>query len=391
MKVAPMPDDWVPPVSDDDIDWSGTSEPDPQWTRNLRSVPRPPKPGAKPPPAAPAAPARIPPEELEDWNVIAERGRALRAAGVPYVVEDLIPDDGVLGFLVAYAKVGKTTLALQLAAMVATGAPFLDRTTKATKVLILAAEDPPRYIDWIISGIPTVVPDGSIVVRCLPLRLGQTDLDRIVQTVRDEGIGLVLIASWQAVIRGLVRDENDNAGVALIVEQVKAAARQSHVPWLIDAHSGKGESQDNDADPMHAMRGASAAAGAADFTVSLRYADSPSDTKRRLSAKGRFVSMDDTTLDLDPDTRQYVVLGDSKTAAAATVAKLIRETGALTTVPQSARELALRIGLQQEGERTSKRVRQQIADALRGRADVGRTDELRRGQKTACYRLLGGE
>ena len=42
-------------------------------------------------------------------------------------------------------------------------------------------------------------------------------------------------------MRGLIRDENDNAGAVRVVEDVKAAARASGVPWLIDAHSGKGE------------------------------------------------------------------------------------------------------------------------------------------------------
>jgi hypothetical protein len=70
------------------------------------------------------------------------------------------------------------------------------------------------------------------------------------------------------VIRGLLKDENDNLGAVCIVENVKAAARQSGVPWLIDAHSGKGEDQSDDADPSKALRVASSAAGAADYTLS---------------------------------------------------------------------------------------------------------------------------
>ena len=76
----------------------------------------------------------------------------------------------------------------------------------------------------------------------------------------------MLIASWQAVVRGLVKDENDNAGAVQIVERVKLATRETKIPWLIDAHSGKGEDQADEADPSKAMRGASAAAGAADYT-----------------------------------------------------------------------------------------------------------------------------
>jgi len=93
-----------------------------------------------------------------------------------------------------------------------------------------------------------------------PLLLHPAGLAQVVATVKAHQFGLVLIASWQAVVRGLVRDENDNAGAVLVVENVKAAARESGIPWLIDAHSGKGEDQQEDADPSKAMRGASAAA-----------------------------------------------------------------------------------------------------------------------------------
>ena len=70
-----------------------------------------------------------------------------------------------------------------------------------------------------------------------PLTLDAAGLARLCATVDTGGYGLVLISSWQAVFRGLVRDENDNAGSVRVVEDVKAAARASKVTWLIDAHS----------------------------------------------------------------------------------------------------------------------------------------------------------
>ena len=82
-----------------------------------------------------------------------------------------------------------------------------------------------------------------------PVILNDDGLARIVATVRAGDYGLVLIASWQAVIRGLVKDENDNAGAVVVVERVKVATRETKVPWLIDAHSGRGEDQGDDADP----------------------------------------------------------------------------------------------------------------------------------------------
>ena len=66
---------------------------------------------------------------------------------------------------------------------------------------------------------------------------------------------------------------------------------------MIDAHAGKGEDQEDDADPTNAMRGASAAAGAADYMLSLRYAKGAFGTQRRLSGKGRFVNFAPITID----------------------------------------------------------------------------------------------
>ena len=119
----------------------------------------------------------------------------------------------------------------------------------------------------------------------MPLVLNPLELKRLSTTVTREGFGLVLIASWQAVVRGLIENENDNTGAVSIVESVKLAARRSGVPWVIDAHSGKGEDQDDEADPSKAMKGASAAADAADYTLSLRYRNGTFGTQRRLTGR----------------------------------------------------------------------------------------------------------
>jgi hypothetical protein len=228
-----------------------------------------------------------------------------------------------------------------------------------------------------------------------PLILTAETLARITATVRAGGYGLVLIASWQAVVRGLIRDENDNAGAVGVVENVKAAARASNVPWLIDAHSGKGEDQTDDADPSKAMRGASAAAAAADYTLSLRYENGTFGTRRRFSGKGRFVSFAPIVMDFDPTMSTYTVAGasgatgSSKDAYRETTWQLICETDALDTTPRSITEIAQRAGLIAKGARSTATQRRRVIEALKDRPEVGVVHELRRGQKTACYRRLG--
>ena len=188
-------------------------------------------------------------EGLHDSVDVAARGRKIAEDGIPYLVDGLVPNYGMLGFLVAYAKVGKTSLGHALGAAGSRGDSFLGKATTSTRVLYIAAEDPPQYTEWLARVLNTE--PGRMTFYMKNVTLSDSGLARIVTSVRAGGYGFVLIASWQAVLRGLVRDENDNAGAATVVESVKIATRQTGIPWLIDAHSGRGEDQADDAECQH--------------------------------------------------------------------------------------------------------------------------------------------
>jgi hypothetical protein len=254
-------------------------------------------------------------------------------------------------------------------------------------VLVLAAEDPPEYTAWLARHL--YLEPGCLTFRTRSLLLDPAGLADIGATVRAHRYGLVLIASWQAVIRGLVRDENDNAGGVQIVERVKLATRETGIPWVIDAHSGKGEDQADDADPSKAMRGASAAAAAADYTLSLRYANGTFGTQRRLSGKGRFVSFAPLTIDFHPGDSTYAVTGTTKDVQVETTRRLIIETGALDATARSLTDIGRRAGLVAMSDRLSGTQRAHLVAALAGRPDVGCEDALVRGQKARLYRSLG--
>jgi hypothetical protein len=331
--------------------------------------------------------AGLPLDTLTDAVDVATEGRVIDDAGVPYIVDGLITNYGMAGMHIAYAKVGKTTLAYALGASVATGSDFLNRRVQRARVLAIAAEDPPEYTAWLARHL--TVPRGAMTFYRRPIQFDVDGLEAIAATVRRDRYGLVLVASWQAVIAGLVRDENDNAGAVTIVERVKQAARATGIPWVIDAHSGKGEDQSDDADPTRAMRGASAAAGAADFLISLRYAGSPFSSQRRLSGKGRFVSVKPMLLDFDAASGTYEVVGESQTAVVAESTWLrIREAGVLAEWC-SADAIALAIGMVTERGRVSAAGRTKVRAALRDRAGVDTQTEKRRGQTTTLYRLAG--
>jgi len=316
----------------------------------------------------PAAPAILP--DLADAVDVVAEGQHIAATGIQYVIEGIIPEYGMLGFLVAAAKVGKTTLGHALAAAVANGETFLGRAVTQRRVLVIAAEDPPEYTAYLARHLN--VQPGQMTFSRAPLQLNAEGLERICNTVRHGGYGLVLIASWQAVILGLVKDENDNAGSVVVVERVKQATRTTAIPWLIDAHAGKREDQGDEADPTKALRGASAAAGAADYLLSLRYADGPFSTKRRLSGKGRFVNLEPIGIGYDLATGHYDLDDslDKKTPMIETTWRLIVETGALAQDWAGVGVIAVRAGLCDDSHKLTGGIRKKVVEALRGRPGV---------------------
>ena len=61
------------------------------------------------------------------------------------------------------------------------------------------------------------VDPGVMTFYRAPIILNQEGLAAITATVVSDGYGFVLISSWQAVVRGLIRDENDNAGAVRVI------------------------------------------------------------------------------------------------------------------------------------------------------------------------------
>ena len=74
------------------------------------------------------------------------------------------------------------------------------------------------------------MPSGALTFYRRPLLLDEAGLSQIAATIRTDGYGLCLIASWRAVVRGLIKEENDNAGAVRIVESVKAWTRETKIP-----------------------------------------------------------------------------------------------------------------------------------------------------------------
>lgn len=323
---------------------------------------------------------------VDDATTVIAEGQAIAAQGIKFLVDTIIPAYGMLGFMVAYAKVGKTTLGQYLAACIARGEPFLEKATDRCRVLVIAAEDPPEYTAYLARHLE--VPEGVLSFARVPLKLDVDGLQLIVDTVKQGRYGFVLIASWQAVVAGLIKDENDNAGAVQVVERVKLATRETGIPWLIDAHAGKGEDQADDADPTKAMRGASSAAGSADYLLSLRYVEQGTfKTERRLSGKGRFVNLEPLTIDYDVSTGAYALLGATKNAFADSTWAQIQEMGALTEEWAGCGVIATRAGFADSPSKASGAASRKVKGCLMKRYGVERQEVTVRGNKVWQFRL----
>ena len=121
-----------------EIDWSGETPVTDDWRKEILPAS---SNGSKAARSRSATGiAGLDPTFLADAVDVIREGQELAQAGVRYTVDGIIPNYGMLGMLVAFAKVGKTTLGQAMAADVAMGRPFLDHETTRCRVL----EDPPN-------------------------------------------------------------------------------------------------------------------------------------------------------------------------------------------------------------------------------------------------------
>lgn len=327
---------------------------------------------------APAAAPRR--RRLIPWAELVEKGRDLQ---VNYVVQDLIPDMGVVGFIAGYAKAGKTTLGIEMMSAISRGDEFLGQESSRRRVLYLSLEDPEDYTAKMASLASKGGEDAFAF--CEPLTLDDEGLKWMEETISAEKIGMVYVSTFMAAASGLIDNENDNAGVARVVLSMKESARRVGIPIIVETHAGRAQDKSVSADPILAVRGASAAAAHADFVISYRMRDEGGfGTKRVVSARGRFVDFNPTTIDFDKDTHAYTVLGQEvgDEVKAADLDHLTK-TGALSATEQRDASTVAKIA----GWEGRKRYRR-VATACGPGSGVVRTDNGQSGNRRRVYYQL---
>lgn len=341
-----------------------------------------------------SAPLTFDPAKVESLRPLLALGRQIRTEGIPYVVEGVIPAYHGAGFLVSQTKVGKTTFGLRTVKHISKKTPsrFLGRKVRHRKVLMLSLEDPKEYLAWLIDRAGF---DGSEDADFYPSSLVLTPecLETLGAYMQAGGYTFVYIATFLHSIRGLVEGENDNAGMVRVVAEIKHFCRRFEVAALIEAHAGKGEDMSEGADPAKALRGASAAAGEADYILSLRRRGAAQSTLRVLSGVGRFVNFGSIVFNTDLTTGEMTVLsdGDADNTADADFALLCKVRGGLSTTPQAPTALARAAGWVAQDGRPNAECAARVHRALENRPGVEKTDNGANGKaRRTTYRLREG-
>ena len=191
-----------------------------------------------------------------------------------YLVANLIPAES-LGFFAGQAKQArKTTQVTALSVAVAHGGPWLGQSTKAGKVLFVAAEESEhavlRRINWIIRGLQAdrdveMQIRSNLMVACGP-RPFLTSPEGQAELMREVGLHRPSLVILDPLTRIFSGDENSR-DLEPLMDFLKRLFFQFKCSVLIVHHSAKAAASDPNADPL---RGHSCLRAAHDFLFDAR-------------------------------------------------------------------------------------------------------------------------
>jgi Bifunctional DNA primase/polymerase, N-terminal/AAA domain/Primase C terminal 1 (PriCT-1) len=200
--------------------------------------------------------------------------------------EGILPSGG-MSLLVAKPKVGKTTLAFNLAIATARGAPFLERSTAQGSVVYLALEEKKGETKKKLEA-------AGVADEPLVFHFGSAPLEamkRVEELIRATSAKLLIIDVLQKFCR--LRDLNDYAQVANALEPLLAAARKQDCHILLTHHAGKKERPDGDD-----ILGSTGLLGGVDTSIIIKKREK----RRTFSTIQRYGDdVEETVLELDQD------------------------------------------------------------------------------------------
>jgi predicted ATP-dependent serine protease len=223
-----------------------------------------------------------------------------------WLIHHLLPR-GTLGLLVAYPKVGKSTLASQLAVAVAQGRDFLGRPTKQGGVLYVVAEERRDDVMRRLRHFGMADTD-PIWLWTETVKDTETDRSLMSKFVADKTIALIIIDTWASYL--MIQEETNNSQVTLRMKPYVDMAHASGVVVLFVHHERKNREEGNDG--AQAIRGGGAILGLADLALQLQR--DGNSTGRKLKIVGRYPDVP-LELKLAYEEEGYVSLGTPEEAS----------------------------------------------------------------------------
>jgi len=201
-----------------------------------------------------------------------------------WVVHQLIPADG-LTMLYGIGKVGKSSLAAQLAIAVANGAPFLGRATSAGPVMWINLERSKRQMFArfaTVSKRERLTKNPVLTFTGLWAEHAVHQLEAILKTLTLIPPRLVVIDSLGPFLQ--LEDENDNAEIIKRLTPLGSLAHGLEIAILVLFHDRKSEGAKG-----RAIRGGGAFLAVVDAAYQMRYDhDGGNANARRLECVGNY-------------------------------------------------------------------------------------------------------
>lgn len=208
---------------------------------------------------------------------------------VAWLVEGLLPSAG-FSLAVAKPKVGKSTLARNLAFCVATGTPFLGRRTTKGTVLYLALEEKRGEIKKHFRSMGAT---GDEEIYIFASTAPQDVLVQVKQAIQEKHPVLLIIDPLFRFTR--IKDANDYAQTTAALEPVLELARESGAHVIATHHSPKAEKTGGDE-----VLGSTAILGSVDTSIFLKR--SPSHVRSFYSIQRYGSDMEETLIAFDQET-----------------------------------------------------------------------------------------
>ena len=288
---------------------------------------------------------------------------------ISWLVHGLLPR-GVLALLVAYPKVGKSTLVYQLAVAVAQGKPFLGRQTSQGGVLIVVAEEMKEDAIRRLCHLGMNEQTDRIWLWTEGVKEAPKEREDIRQFVGENKIGLVIIDTFASYL--MIADETDNSVVTLRMKPYVDLAHSTGTAILFVHHERKRSNAPGE-DDTRAIRGGGAILGLADIALQLQR--DGNGNKRRLKIVGRYQDIPHA-LSLSYQDDEYVCLGTPEEHARAVQEDKILAALGTTTPGCTVDEVAATVGMKPGAVR-------RILEDLHG---VKKADRQGAGKKNDPYR-----